>query len=224
MLKGIGFVFPPWKRIKEPDEFSKLFVEMAGHLAEAARALGSCFAAGEDFPVLAKEVEAVEAKANETAERIHKRLDRTYIPPYDNRDIERLTSRLDDVVDDAKLAVTIAVAYRLHIGNNWTRNAKVALKLVSTLQDAAANLQSAIRTLPEFSNGTREAIREVRLMRSRAHNLLGEHLPELLGHPDETPSTGQLGWKDVYLALAKSVDNAREAADLLLSMQRAEGK
>lgn len=90
--------------------FYDLFAESANHLVCGARILaellgssvGSGLAASH---VIAKEMKDAEHAADETTHSIIKRVNSTFVTPFDREDIYRLASDLDDVMDFMEEAV-----------------------------------------------------------------------------------------------------------------------
>jgi uncharacterized protein len=90
--------------------FYDLFAESADHLVSGAwilaELLGSSVGSGlAASHVIAKEMKDAEHAADETTHSIIKRVNSTFVTPFDREDIYRLASDLDDVMDFMEEAV-----------------------------------------------------------------------------------------------------------------------
>lgn len=112
--------------------FFDLLAASAQHLVTGSNLLAELL--GADRPqrkVLAKQMSDVEHLADEATHQIMKRLNQTFVTPFDRDDIYALASNLDDCMDFMEEAADLIVLYRLD-----TLPARVADQ-VQVLQRAA---------------------------------------------------------------------------------------
>ena len=94
--------------------FFDLFAASAQHLVTGANLLGELL--GADRPgrkEIAKRMSDVEHAADEATHSIMRRLNQTFVTPFDRDDIYALASNLDDCMDFMEEAADLIVLYRL---------------------------------------------------------------------------------------------------------------
>lgn len=98
----------------QDDSFFEMFAGTGRILVEATavltEVLGSDQARRE---VLAQRMEEIEHRGDESAHTLLRRLNSSFVTPFDREDIYRLTSRLDDCLDLMQAAVDLMVLYRV---------------------------------------------------------------------------------------------------------------
>lgn len=95
------------------NSFYDMFTEMAGHLVVGADLLAQMLDPGVDKKLLAEKMREAEHQADETTHAIVKRVNSTFITPFDREDIYRLAGSLDDVMDFMEEAVDLVGLYEL---------------------------------------------------------------------------------------------------------------
>lgn len=93
--------------------FYDLFAKSAGHLVEGARILAEMLADGNDRERTAQEMKDAEHRCDEVTHEIVRRVNSTFVTPFDREDMYRLTNGLDDVMDDMEAAVDYVYLYEL---------------------------------------------------------------------------------------------------------------
>lgn len=91
--------------------FYDLFSEAAGHLVVGAQLLAEMLGDGNDREGIAKRMRDAEHAADETTHAIVKRVNSTFVTPFDREDIYALASALDDVMDEMDEAVDLVLLY-----------------------------------------------------------------------------------------------------------------
>ena len=102
-----------FKLIPTDDRFFDLFVEAADNVAECGRRLRDLL--GSDFSQLAEKHARIiecEQRGDALTRDIVRRLNSTFVTPFDREDIHALAEELDDVVDDM-----MAVSHRLQLAS-----------------------------------------------------------------------------------------------------------
>ncbi|MEJ7636048.1 DUF47 family protein [Aeromicrobium sp.] len=93
--------------------FYDLFTEMANHLVLGADLLAQMLDAGTDKTAIGEQMREAEHQADETTHRIIRRVNSTFVTPFDREDIYRLASSLDDVMDYMEETVDLVGLYEL---------------------------------------------------------------------------------------------------------------
>ena len=93
--------------------FYDLFTQSASHLVTGAELLAEMLGEGNDREVIAKKMRDAEHAADETTHDIVRRVNTTFVTPFDREDIYALASSLDDVMDFMEEAVDLTLLYEV---------------------------------------------------------------------------------------------------------------
>lgn len=94
--------------------FFDLFAQHVSILCQASELLKTGLQGGyQGISAVAKQMETLERSADEIIHQIFRRLQTTFITPFDPEDIQRLATSLDNVLDTIEDATFRTVAYRL---------------------------------------------------------------------------------------------------------------
>ncbi len=93
--------------------FYDLFAEAASHLVNGANLLAQVLDPDADRAALAEAMRDAEHQADETTHKIVKRVNSTFVTPFDREDIYRLASSLDDVMDFMEETVDLIGLYEI---------------------------------------------------------------------------------------------------------------
>ncbi|HEX5772547.1 MAG TPA: DUF47 family protein [Nocardioidaceae bacterium] len=102
----MGFRFRP-----VDTTFYDLFAQSARHLVGGAALLAELLGDGSDREGIANRMRDAEHEADETTHDIIRRVNSTFVTPFDREDIYALASGLDDVMDHMEEAVDLVVLY-----------------------------------------------------------------------------------------------------------------
>ena len=94
--------------------FYDLFSEAANHLVGGAQLLSEMLAEGTSRAEVAQRMREAEHAADETTHSIIRRVNSTFVTPFDREDIYSLASALDDVMDMMDEAVDLILLYEVH--------------------------------------------------------------------------------------------------------------
>jgi predicted phosphate transport protein (TIGR00153 family) len=86
-----------------------MFAESARHLLDGAALLAEMLGDGNDREGIAKRMRDAEHAADETTHNIIRRVNTTFVTPFDREDIYALASDLDDVMDYVEAAADLVV-------------------------------------------------------------------------------------------------------------------
>lgn len=93
--------------------FYDLFSEAAGHLVVGAQLLSEMLSTGSSKAEIAQRMREAEHAADETTHSIIRRVNSTFVTPFDREDIYSLASALDDVMDMMDEAVDLVLLYEV---------------------------------------------------------------------------------------------------------------
>ena len=93
--------------------FYDLFAQAATHLVNGAALLAEMLGDGNDREGIAQRMRDAEHAADETTHAIVRRVNSTFVTPFDREDIYALASGLDDVMDFMEEAVDLTLLYEV---------------------------------------------------------------------------------------------------------------
>jgi uncharacterized protein len=132
------------------DSYYDLFADSANNLVTASRLLVEIISEGSDREGLAEKMRACEHAGDERTHAIMRRLNESFITPFDREDIYRLASNLDDVMDYMEAAADLIVLYQItHLPKEVVRQVEVLERAAELTADAMPRLKS-MRHLNEY--------------------------------------------------------------------------
>jgi uncharacterized protein len=184
--------------------FFQLFNDAAENVAECARRLRDLLDGAEDG------LEAVvecERRGDQLIRDILRRLNTSFVTPFDREDIHALAEQLDDVVDDV-----MEVGYRLELG---TRDVAAVpeLKMQADLLVQMADETAALVKRLQSMNGTSAHLDAVDRLESEGDTVYRMALSRL--YSGELKASAVLYWKDVVEALEDALDSLEDASDVI---------
>jgi hypothetical protein len=90
-----------------------MFSEMSNNLIDGARVMVDIFADYNDVPKKIDEIRRIEHVGDEMTHSIMRKLNQTFITPFDREDLYKLASSLDDVLDFLNAAGARIIMYRI---------------------------------------------------------------------------------------------------------------
>ena len=130
--------------------FYDLFTRLATGLIGGADLLAEMLADGADRPTVAKQMREAEHTADETTHEIVRRVNSTFVTPFDREDIYALASGLDDVMDYMEEAVDLVNLYEVErLPKELADQVEVIQRCAELTAEAMPRLQ-AMKNLEEY--------------------------------------------------------------------------
>jgi uncharacterized protein len=130
--------------------FYDLFTESAQHLVKGADLLAEMLANGNDRAEIAQRMRDAEHACDETTHSIVRRVNSTFVTPFDREDIYALASGLDDVMDEMDEAVDLILLYEVHeLPSELSVLVEVLQRCAELTSEAMPRLR-AMRDLDEY--------------------------------------------------------------------------
>ena len=196
-------------RLLPTDEgFFELFQEAAANAATCARFLGELLAdpAGSDAKA---KVEECENKGDTITASILKRLDTSFVTPFDREDIHALAEEFDDVVDDMQ-----TVARRVELLSvkstipELVRQSEILVKLA----DEGVALMDKL----EAMKGLTPHLEAIDRLESEGDAIYNEALARLFS--GEFEALDVLRWKDLVEAMELAMNTVEDISDVVESI------
>ena len=141
----MGFRFRP-----VDTSFYILFTEQAQHLVTGASLLAEMLAEGADHNDVARRMREAEHNADETTHAIVKKVNSTFVTPFDREDIYALASGLDDVMDLMDEVVDMILLYEVKLlPPDLSTQVEVLQRCAELTASSMPNLQS-LQSLEEY--------------------------------------------------------------------------
>jgi predicted phosphate transport protein (TIGR00153 family) len=130
--------------------FYDLFSASAQHLVLGAGLLAEMLSEGSDREDVARRMREAEHQADETTHDIIRRVNSTFVTPFDREDIYALASGLDDVMDMMDEAVDLILLYEVkELPTQLSQQVEVLQRCAEVTADAMPRLQS-MKDLDEY--------------------------------------------------------------------------
>jgi predicted phosphate transport protein (TIGR00153 family) len=189
------------------ERFFDLFVEDAANVAKAARRLEQMLRYYDDRELAAKELFAIEHHGDEISHQIGRRLNTTFVTPFDREDIHALISALDDVLD---LIEEVGDTFILY---NIDQPTPVAIQQAGIIAKQCDVIHEALSQLPHFQGLERYWI-EVHRLENEGDRVVRAAVADLFGNDGIRP-TDLVKWKDVYGLLEGCIDKCEDVANII---------
>lgn len=128
--------------------FYEMFSTSAGHLVTGAGLLAEMFTEGADHADVAQRMREAEHAADETTHDIVRKVNSTFITPFDREDIYALASGLDDVMDMMDEAVDMVLLYEVKV---MPEAFSAQVELIRRCAEITAEAMPRLRSMSELS-------------------------------------------------------------------------
>jgi predicted phosphate transport protein (TIGR00153 family) len=194
-------------RIRPVDTtFYDLLSDAAAHLVEGAALLAEMLGDGNDRSRIAERMRDAEHAADETTHEIVRRVNSTFVTPFDREDIYALASGLDDVMDLMEEAVDLVLLYEVE-----TLPAELAdqVEVLQRCAELTAEVMPRLRTMKDLE----EYWIEVNRLENAGDKSYRRILARLFGGAYEALEVLKL--KDVVDSLEGAVDAFEKVANII---------
>jgi uncharacterized protein len=132
------------------DSYYDMFADSANNLVTGARLLVELISDGTNREGIAEKMRACEHAGDEYTHTIMRRLNESFITPFDREDIYRLASTLDDVMDFMEAAADLVVLYKLEeLPHDIVRQVEVLERAAEVTAEAMPRLRG-MKDLSEY--------------------------------------------------------------------------
>lgn len=194
------------KIIPQDRIFFELFRELAGSVREAGAALTRCADNDCLMAATAEELKKIEHHADDVTHELLRRMESTFVTPFDREDIHMLADRLDEVVDMTEEVVSLAAVYHIE------RLSRPTGEMARILARACAQVADAVAALPATAP-VLEATKAIRATEAEGDVLHYIALDELF--ENSTDPLEVIKWKDIIAQLENAIDAAEDVAGTL---------
>ncbi len=196
--------------IPKDEKFFQMFKEMAYNIVEGATLLKEMLDNWEDPAGCQRRIKDVEHKGDQQTHDIIKKLNKSFITPFDREDIYALSSALDDILD------LIDASAQRFIMFNVEKPTPEAKELAFLILKGTQTIEKAVSHLGQKFEHIAEHCVEVNALENEADRVCREAISRLF---DEEKDPIQLiKWKEIYETLERATDKCEDAANILESV------
>ncbi len=196
--------------IPKDEKFFQMFKEMTANTIKGAELLKEMIDDFEDPAGSQRRIKDAEHKGDHLTHDIIKKLNKSFITPFDREDIYSLASKLDDIMDLIDASSQRMVMYNVEKPTPESKQlAFIILKSCQALDKAVALLGGKLEPIAEYCV-------EVNALENEADRVCREAISRLF---DEEKDPIQLiKWKEIYETLERATDKCEDAANILESV------
>ena len=195
------------KLLPKEEKYFENFKEMITHIGEMAKLTHQLFSSDEIDRNLLLKIKPLELRCDEITSKVVKRINKTYITPFDREDIFGLIKRLDDISDMLLGACIRVETYDIK------HKVKYADSLSSIVVHQVEELGIAIQDLKVKRVNEMKA---VKVLETEADNIYRQAVKELF--ENEKNAIEIIKRKEVLDILENTSDRCQSTANLIISI------
>jgi len=196
-----------FRLIPREERFYELFERQAANIVEAAQRLREMVFDFSDATAKAAAIKELEHTGDVLTHEVVRRINTTFVTPFDREDVYALASRLDDVLDLVEAAADRLVLYRIKAPTSGAR------ALTEVIARTAEATQAAVRCLrPSRASYHAHAV-EVNRLENEADRLLKELIAGLFA--EVTDPVEIIKWKEIYETLEEVTDRCEDVVNVI---------
>jgi len=191
------------------ETFFKMFVELAENVNAGAKAMADLLENFNNVAVQVEVIKSLEHKGDNITHAVMKRLDQSFITPFDREDIHELGSSIDDVLDELDGSAGRMVLYKVK-----TIPPSV-VKLVDVLQLSIEELHRGVHLLRNIhqTEELQKVLQKVNEYENEADSVFQMAVADLFRH--EKNPIELIKIKEVLVGLETATDKCEDAANVM---------
>ena len=196
-----------FRLIPREERFYDLFEEQARNILAAAERLREMVFDFSDAPAQAMAIRELEHAGDTLTHDLIRKINTTFVTPFDREDVYALASRLDDVLDLIEAAADRLVLYRIKAPTSGAR------AFAEVIQKTAESTRAAVGCLRASSQVYHTHCVEVNRLENEADRLLKELIAALFA--DVTDPIEVIKWKEIYETLEEVTDRCEDVVNVI---------
>jgi predicted phosphate transport protein (TIGR00153 family) len=199
----------PWpvrlRLIPREERFFDLFVEDAANVVGGARLLEAMLRSWDEIERRAGEIRDVEHRGDEITHTIGRKLEETFVTPFDREDMHALISSLDDVIDGIEEVADTFLLYKIEAPS------AAAVELAAIIVRQCEQIHEALAHLRGFKGLDRYRI-EIHRLENEGDRIGRQAIAGLFDTDDPIHI---IKWRKVYNQLEDTIDLCEDVADII---------
>ena len=200
--------------IPREESFFDLFEEMAEKVKQGADQLLDLLSNYTDLDRKADRIVDTEHEGDELTHEVMRRLNTTFVTPFDREDIYRLASSLDDILDHIEAAADLLQLHKIE------EPLRQMVQLAETLALAAGKTAAAMPSLREMKN-MEEYWVEINRLENEGDRSYRRTIAELFS--GDYKAMDVLKWKDIIEEIEGAIDRLEDVANTIESIVLKQG-
>ena len=190
-------------------DFFDLFQKQAENIVAGARAFVSMLEHYTGVPEQVQSIKAIEHVGDEITHQIFRKLNQTFITPFDREDIHELCSTMDDVIDLIDAAAGRFVLYRVAAVRPGT------IELCKVLAAATEELNAAIHAMESPDKALHRVI-EINRLENESDRICRTLIARLF--EEEKKPVEIIKWKEIFEVIETAVDKCEDVSNVIESV------
>jgi predicted phosphate transport protein (TIGR00153 family) len=190
-----------FRLIPRQEQFFDFFEQQARYIGEAALRLREMVFEFSEAPAKAAAIKELEHAGDVLTHELVRKINTTFVTPFDREDVYALASRLDDVLDLIEAAADRLVLYRINAPTSGAR------ALAEVIVKAAEATRAAVGCLRPSGGTYHTHCVETNRLENEADRLLKELIAGLFA--DVKDPIEVIKWKEIYETLEEVTTAAR---------------
>ena len=190
-------------------DFFVLFQKQAENIVAGAQAFVSMLEHYTGVPEQVQSIKAIEHNGDEITHQIFRKLNQTFITPFDREDIHELCSTMDDVIDLVDAAASRFVLYRVNEVRTGT------IELCKVLAAATVELKEAIHAM-EWPDKALHRIIEINRLENESDRICRTLIAQLF--EEEKNPVEIIKWKEIFEVIETAVDKCEDVSNVIESV------
>ncbi|HEV8310318.1 MAG TPA: DUF47 family protein [Methylomirabilota bacterium] len=196
-----------FRLIPREERFFELFERQATNIIESARRLREMVFDFSDAPAKSAAIKELEHVGDVLTHDVVRKINTTFVTPFDREDVYALASRLDDVLDLIEAAADRLVLYRIKEPTSGAR------ALTEVIVKTAEATQAAVGCLRPSKASYHAHCVEVNRLENEADRLLKELIAGLFANV--TDPIEVIKWKEIYETLEEVTDRCEDVVNVI---------
>jgi len=194
--------------IPQEKHFFDMIEQQSKNVLEGVDALLVMLEDYTDIDTKRKKVKQIENEGDKMVHDIFAELNKTFITPIDREDISKLTSALDDILDNLEAVSERLVIYEIKEPPSYM------IDFAKTLRKTAFNVNEGIGLLRNFKEAKQiqAFCREVNTLENEGDTLLRKATAELFNKKDPIEI---INTKELYDDMEAAIDRCEDVADVI---------
>jgi len=190
-------------------DFFELFQKQAENIVVGAQAFVGMLEHYTGVPEQVQRIKAIEHNGDEITHQIFRKLNQTFITPFDREDMHQLCSTLVDVIDLIDAAASRFVLYRVVVIRQGTT------ELCKVLSAATVELKDAIYAMQSPDKALHRVI-EINRLENESDRICRTLIAQLF--EEEKNPVEIIKWKEIFEVMETAVDKCEDVSNVIESV------
>jgi uncharacterized protein len=190
-------------------DFFALFQKQAENIVSGAQAFVRLLEHFSGVPEQIQSIKAIEHIGDELTHQLFRKLNQTFITPFDREDIHELSSTMDDVIDLIDAAASRFALYRV------TQVRQGTLELCKVLAAATVEVKEAVHAM-QSPDKVHHHVIEINRLENESDRLCRTLIAQLF--EEEKNPVEIIKWKEIFEVMETAVDKCEDVSNVIESV------